>query len=440
MAQESLGEGPLPITAERRLLWLLAAMQFVNIVDFMLIMPLGPVYIKALKLTPDQFGGVVAAYGYAAGLMGLLAGLFIDRFPRRASLAAVFAGLLVGTLACGFATDHRTLMGGRILAGMFGGMLGGLVLAVIGDVIPPHRRGAATGQVMGAFAVASVVGVPLGMVLAERGGPQTAFFALALVSLPMLPLVFWLVPSTLRPTRLLGNPVRQLWLTLSEPNHLKAFALMTLMMLSGFSMIPFLAVYMRDHVGLRQDQIKYIYLVGGLATMVSMPLLGRLSDQVGALPLFRLMATLAMLAMVVVTNLPPVPLWLALTVTTGFMVALSGRGVPAMTMIIGSASPDRRGSFSTANSAVQHVTSGIAVTLGAWIGGAIEHADPSLAEGAAAETVMTIARYDVVGWFCVAASVAALVVAGWLPKPRPLTMPDKVVAVAHVADPIPEPA
>ena len=171
---------------EMMLLLMLASVQFTSIVDFMVVMPLGPQLMRTLGITPSQFGLIVSSYTISAGIAGIFASSFMDRFGRKAAFLMLYAGFLVGTFLCGLAADYRMLMAARVATGAFGGILGGMALAIVGDVFPEHKRGRATGMLMSAFALASVVGVPVGIALGNRFDWHAPFLVLAALGLPVL--------------------------------------------------------------------------------------------------------------------------------------------------------------------------------------------------------------------------------------------------------------
>lgn len=147
--------------SEKLLLFILAAIQFTNIVDFMIMMPLGPQLMRLFDISPRQFSLLVSAYTFSAGIFGFLAAFQIDKFDRKTALLFVYSGFLLGTFACALAPGYEWLIAARVFTGAFGGVLGALVLSVVGDTIPMERRATAMGLVTAAFSVASVFGVPL---------------------------------------------------------------------------------------------------------------------------------------------------------------------------------------------------------------------------------------------------------------------------------------
>lgn len=165
--------------SERAVIGLVGAVQFVNTLDFMMVMPLGPDFAKSLAMPLDQLGIVAGAYTLSAGVAGLLLSPILDKVDRRIALFVCMMGLAIGTALGGLATDFRSLVATRVVAGAFGGPATSVALAIVADVIPAERRGRAMGSVMGAFSIASVLGVPAGLFLAEITGWRGPFFAVA---------------------------------------------------------------------------------------------------------------------------------------------------------------------------------------------------------------------------------------------------------------------
>jgi predicted MFS family arabinose efflux permease len=388
---------------ERLLLWTLAAVQFTHIVDFMVMMPLGPQLTSLFHLSDAQFGVLVSAYSLAAGVSGLAASVVIDRFDRLRALLVLYAGFTLATLACGLAPSYAGLMGARIAAGVFGGVLGALVQTIVGDVIPFERRGQAMGVVMSAFSLSTVAGVPLSLWLAARWGWHMPFFSIAAVSAVLWVAVFRTVPSM--GGHLAGQAGQGPWQRLRavaiEPNHWRAFGLSTLMMIGSFSIIPYITIFTTANVGLRQDQVPWIYLVGGVATFFTARLWGRLADRWGKVPTFRAIALVSVLPMMALTWLGPVPMWLLLVVTTAFFVFVSGRMVPGMALLTAAPAAELRGGFMSVNSALQSAAMGVA----AWLGGVMISRSPT----------GLVVGYERCGWLALGTT---LIMLWWVGKLR----------------------
>lgn len=349
---------------EWMLLLALAAVQFLHILDFVIVMPLGPRLMRDMSLSAGEFGAVVSAYTFSAAASGLLAAAFLDRFDRRSTLLVLLAGFAVGTLLCAFAPGYGTLLAARVVAGAFGGVMAAVLFAIIGDEIPPERRGTATGVVMAGFSAASVLGLPLGLALAERWGWHAPFVLLAGLTAGVAAVVLAALPP-MRRHLVAGRvhaPLRDLLRVASEPAHLRAFAVTTALVFGGFSVIPFLSPYLVGNVGVGESELAYVYLAGGAATLFSGPLMGRLSDRYGHVRAFSAAALLSVVPILTVTHVPRVPLGTALVVTTVFMVLLSGRLIAAMALITGSVAPETRGAFMSVNSAVQQLAAGLAAS------------------------------------------------------------------------------
>ncbi|MFM7243978.1 MAG: MFS transporter [Planctomycetaceae bacterium] len=377
------------------ILFTLAALQFIGLVDFMIVMPLGPQLLADLGIDTVRFSWVVSAYTLAAGLVGLLAAPWLDRVPRKSAYLVCSVGLLAGTAACGLADSFPLLLAARCVTGGFGGVHGALALAIVADVFPAERRGRATGTLMLAFAVASVVGVPLGITLGTRLGWQAPFFALAALGLPLVGLATWsLPPLAAHMDGIRRHPVTQLVETLTLPAHRRAFALIALLMVAAFSVIPFISTAFVANVGVTERQLPAVFIAGGLLTLVSTPLAGRLVDRFGPLAALCRIVPVSAAMMLVLTHLPRVGIAVAAPVAAVLMATNASRMVAAMSLITSSIEPRRRGSFMSANSAVQHVASGLGTTLGG-----------TIVAGGAGEPLR---NFGTVGMLAAAATIASL--------------------------------
>lgn len=356
---------------ERRVVWVLAGIQFMHILDFVLMMPLGPQLMRLFTLTPRDFGILVSVYMFAAAVSGVAASAFADRFDRRTLLLGLLLGFVAALAATAAAPSFAALIFAHAGAGAFGGVLGMQVHAYLGDTIPDARRGRATGIIMSAFAVASVVGVPIGLVLAAAVSWRLPFALLALAALGLFVLAARVLPSI--HAHLEAGRAERIFATygrvLAEGNHRRAFLLVALTTFASFSIVPYIAPYMVRNVGIAESQIPLMYLVGGAATFFTSRWIGRQVDLRGKLRVFRWVALGSLLPILAMTHLPPVPLWVAVLVGVLFMSLVSGRLVPTMAMMNAAAAPGLRGSFLSLSGAVQQTSSGCAaLTAGVIIG------------------------------------------------------------------------
>lgn len=387
-------------SAERRLLWLLAFTQFTVIMDFMVMMPLGPQIMRAFAISPAAFATAVSAYSWCAGLSGLLASIYIDRSDRRSLLLTMYALFSVSNLVCACAGSFEILLVARAFAGISGGVMTSLIMAIVGDVIPSHRRGAATGIVMSAFSLASVIGVPVGIALGAHFGWSTPFFLLFGLTLVIGLIGYWLVPSLtahlaggLRP---FSRALPDLLKLIAEPRYRPAFLLSFSLMVAHMMVIAFISPFLVANHGVAPANIAWMYCVGGIAPFFTSRLIGRLADRYGHRRVLQVMLLVSLVPVLFLTHLPPLPFWAIVLFFPFFMVAISGRMVPFQALMTTVPKPQARGAFLSVNSSFQSLGSG----CGAWLGGMILS---TAASGA-------IAGYGTVGW--IAAALALCVCAG----------------------------
>ncbi len=400
---------PLTEGRERLVLWLLALIQFTVIMDFMVMMPLAPQLMHAFAISPAQFSGAVSAYAWCAGASGLLAATYIDRFDRKRMLLAVFMLFNLSNLACALAPNFHVLVLSRAFAGLTGGVLGAIGMAIIGDLIPAQRRGAATGIVMTSFSMAAILGVPLGVGLAARFGWQSPFYLLVVFSM-----LIWFTAAGVLPamTSHLGSrtPLARVLPELAGlfrvPAHLRAFLLTFVTMLGGMLVIPYISPVLVGNLGVAPGDIMWIYMAGGSAAFFSSRLIGKWSDRAGRQHVFRIIGVGSVLPVLAITHLPQLPLLALVCFFPFFMVLMNGRVVPMQALMTTVPEPHRRGAFLSANAAVQQVATG----LGALLGGLWLHTD---AAG-------RISGYGLNGWL---AAALALFGCWWVGRVQPAAAP-----------------
>jgi len=377
---------------ERTLLIILAAVNFTHIMDFMIMMPLGPQLMKLFQITPQQFGFAVSAYSITAGITGFISAFFVDKYDRKQLLFYAYVGFVIGTISCAFAPNYELLVAARVLAGLFGGMIGAQVLSIVADTFEYQRRASAMGILMTAFSLASVAGVPTGLWLAARFSWHAPFLVIGGLGIIIALLIFLFIPPINKHlqhpaethTR---NPLYVLTDILRTPNQMRALSLSIVLMLGHFSIIPFIAPSLVANVGFGEDNIFLIYLVGGLLTIFSAPLVGKLADRHGKYPVFVIFALFSLVPVWLITNLWPMPVWIVLLIAGLFFISVNGRMIPTQAIVSSVTSPQQRGGFMSINSSMQQLASGIAAN----IGGAIVVENPN----------GRLDNYHWVGWFSI---------------------------------------
>jgi predicted MFS family arabinose efflux permease len=350
---------PASPVSERMIVFLIGAIQFVNILDFMMVMPLGPDFASGLGISVDKLGYIGGSYTAAAAVTGVIGSLFLDRYDRRRALAVAMFGLFLGTLAGGFATSFTTLLAARVLAGAFGGPATSLSAAIIVDVIPPERRGKALGAVAGAFSVASVLGVPAGLFLARFGGWRAPFFAVAGVSLIVTTSALFVLPPMHGHLARHGTePNASILDIVRRPTVLLSQAMGAIIMLSGFLIVPNISTYVQHNLGYPRASLEQLYVVGGTLSFIANRYIGRLVDRHGC---FRVgsIGTALFVAVIYVGFADYRPEFPVVALFVAFMLASSFRLVPYNTLASKVPAAHERARFMSLQSAVQHLASAV---------------------------------------------------------------------------------
>jgi predicted MFS family arabinose efflux permease len=352
--------------AERAMLFILSGIQFCHVLDFMIMMPLGPFLISALGISTQEFAFLVASYSFSAAAAGLLMAPVVDRFERKRFLLGIFLAFTLATLMCALASNYLWLLIARGMAGIFGGMMGAMVHTVVADAIPFERRAQATGYVATAFSVSSIAGVPLSLLLADALGWQAPFVLIALLSSGLVWFGYKALPEFRAHlhARQDGKVIRQMLRVAIEPNHLKAMLLTALVIFGGFTVIPYITLYAIANVGIAADEIPMIYFLGGAATLITARMIGVLADKLGKVLMFRVVAIGACFPVLLVTNVGALSLFVYLGITTLFFIFVSGRMVPLLAIVGAAVKPQERGTFLSLNATVQSMAMGLASMVG----------------------------------------------------------------------------
>jgi len=353
---------------EKIVLLLLASIQFAHVMDFMVMMPLGPQLMRIFNMTPTQFGHIVSAYGISSGIAGLLVAPFIDRYDRKFFLKICLIGLFAGTLLCGLAPSAEVLMIARAVAGFFGGILGGLVQAIISDVFPPERRGFAISRTMAAFSIASVFGVPIGLTLANHSGWHMPFLIVAGLLSAIFVAVQMRFPTLtghIDPNSTAAQRIKQISGLLGERNA-QIGLLATLCIIFGqFMVIPFISPHLVKNLGFSETQLPLVYFFGGLTSIFTLPLIGKFTDKLTPSRTFPVGVLASVIPLFGLTHLTTHNSVVILSVTTLFMVCMGGRMVPFMSLLSNVVEPRKRGAYLSLNASVQSIAQGGAALLAA---------------------------------------------------------------------------
>ena len=348
---------------------LLGLTQFTVILDFMVMSPLGDLLMKSMRLTTTQFGAAVSAYAFSAGISGLLTAGFADRFDRKKLLLFFYVGFAVGTLLCGMTTSYPMLLVARIVTGLFGGVIGSISMAIVADLFPLEKRGRVMGFMQMGFGASQVLGIPLSLFIANYWGWQSPFLAIVGISAAVWLAIVVVMQPINKHLEIKNdkNPLRHLLHTVTQGRYRLGFLATALMSLGGFMMMPWGSAFAINNLQVTPHQLPVLFMVSGVAALIVMPFVGRLSDKIDKLKIFTI-ATLWTIVMVVVyTNLVPVPFWLLLILNVLFMAGILSRMVPAMALISALPEMQDRGAFMSVNSSLQQMAGGFAAVIGGMI-------------------------------------------------------------------------
>jgi predicted MFS family arabinose efflux permease len=344
---------------------ILTILQFTIVLDFMVLSPLGAILMPTLHITPRQFGMVVSAYAFSAGTSGLLSAFFADKFDRKKLLLLFYSGFVFGTFLCGIAPTYEFLLGARIITGIFGGVIGSVSFAIITDLFKFEVRGRVMGFFQMAFASSQVLGLPIGLYLANHMGWHSPFIMIVALSV----IVGVLMISYLQPIdahlhqKSDRNTFVHLGKIISNPDYLRAFIATTLLATGGFMLMPFGSAFSVNNLKISLDSLPLLYMVTGAFSMFMGPLAGKLSDQYGKYPVFFVGSVIAIVTVLVYCGLGPTPLWTVMIISVIMFTGITSRMVSSSALVSGIPAPTDRGAFMSINSAVQQISGGIATFI-----------------------------------------------------------------------------
>ncbi|MBJ7402850.1 MAG: MFS transporter [Bradyrhizobium sp.] len=386
------------------LIALLALTQFTIILDFIIMSPLGAILMPALGITAAQFGIAVSAYAFSAGLSGILAAGFADRFDRKRLLLFFYVGFTLGTLLCAMAPNYHVLLLGRIVTGLFGGVIGAVVLAIITDLFPLHQRGRVMGFIQTAFAASQVLGIPFGLFLANHWSWHVCFVAIVVLSIVTIAIIAFIMEPVDAHLKLKQdrNPFHHLVATVFEPRYTLAFAVTTLLATGGYMLMPFSSAYTVHNLGIEITHLPTIYLVSGLFSIVTGPLVGRASDAFGKYPTFVFGCLMTVVMVLIYTHLGHVSLATAILVNVLMFVGIFSRMIPSQALMTAIPDQSQRGSFSAVSASLQQLSGGLGAVLAAAI----------IAQGADG----ALLHFDRIGYVVVGTTIITLVMMYFVQK------------------------
>jgi predicted MFS family arabinose efflux permease len=363
------GAAPLFTPYQKFVIALLALLQFTIILDFMILSPLGDILMKSLEMSTKQFGSVVSAYAISAGISGILAAGFADKYDRKKLLLFFYVGFILGTLFCGLANTYETLLLARVVTGVFGGVVGSVGMTIITDVFALNQRGRVMGFVQMAFAGSQILGIPIGLLLANVWGWHSTFYMVVGLSILIGIAVVWKLKPLTEHLKLQSdkNALQHLWHTVKKRDYRIGFLATAMLSMGGFMLMPFTSAFIVNNVHIAQEQLPIIFLFTGLSSIIIMPIIGKVSDRIDKFKLFTIGSIIAMVMVVIYTNLVPVPIWVVILINMVLFMGIMSRMVPATAL--GSAVPEMydRGAYMSINSSLQQMAGGVAAIFAGFV-------------------------------------------------------------------------
>jgi predicted MFS family arabinose efflux permease len=360
----------IPFTGYQKFaILILAITMFTVVLDFMVMSPLGDILMKSLNIKPSRFGLAVSAYAFSAGFSGLLTAGFADRFDRKKLLLFFYCGFILGTILCGLANSYPLLVGARIITGLFGGVIGSISMAIVADLFDLQHRGRVMGFMQMGFGTSQVLGIPIGLFLANSWGWHAPFLWVATMAI----IVAILIAVKIKPlTKHLGvqqdkSAVGHLLHTLAKKDYRRGFTATALLSIGGFMMMPFGSAFAINNLHVTQLQLPILFMVAGISSLIIMPLIGKLSDKVDKFKIFSIASVWMAVMVLVYTNLSVTPLVIVVILNVLMMAGIMSRMVPSSALITGIPVLQDRGAFMSINSSLQQIAGGIAAAVAGMI-------------------------------------------------------------------------
>ncbi len=362
-------EAPAFTLHQKIIIAILALLQFTVVLDFMVISPLGDILMKTLDMTPSKFGFAVSGYAFSAGISGLLAAGFADKFDRKKMLIFFYTGFIAGTVFCALASSYEMLLLARIVTGLFGGVIGSVSLAIVTDLFVIHQRGRVMGFIQMAFATSQILGIPVGLYFANNWGWHSAFIMIAVLGLLILVAIIIQLQPITKHLELQSdkNPFLHLWHTLSNKQYQVGFTAIAFLSVGGFMLQPFGTAFLVNNIHINHLELPMVFFFTGLSVLIIMPLVGKLSDKVSKFKLFAVGSLISIIMILIYTNLNPIPMWEVIVINMVLFMGIMSRMIPATTLNTAIPEMKDRGAYMSITSSLQQIAGGIAAVCAGFI-------------------------------------------------------------------------
>jgi DHA1 family inner membrane transport protein len=356
---------------EKTTIAIISLVHFCLIIDFMLLMPLGATIMNSFSITAKEFGLLIGVHTFISGITGLAAAMFLDFYTRKKVLLYCLLGLTLSAVISCFALSYTSLLIARVIAGIFVGVLGSLILTIISDAISLEKRGTALGIVMSAFAFAAIIGIPCALFLSNKFAWNYAFIFTVIINVFCLIVCAKFLPDIESDRSLETANLKNAWSGIKDliksKNRLFSLAFLSALILGQFTIVPFLFPSIIANCGVSEAQLPLIYLCGGIVSIVASVIFGLLSDKWGITKTFTLALIGSIPTLYFITRMQPMALPMIILAVSCFYTFMGGRMTPAMTLITSTVTPQNRGKFMSLTSAVNHLAAGLAAIIASQI-------------------------------------------------------------------------
>ncbi|TPG42011.1 MFS transporter [Flavobacterium pectinovorum] len=367
--EKTIGDSPAFTSRQKIIIAILALLQFTVILDFMVISPLGDILMKTMNMTTANFGFAVSAYAFSAGISGLMAAGFADKFDRKKLLIFFYTGFIIGTVFCALSTSYTMLLMARIVTGLFGGVIGSVSLAIVTDLFVIHQRGRVMGFIQMAFATSQILGIPVGLYFANNWGWHSAFIMITVLGVLILIGIITQMEPIIKHLEVQSDksPFLHLWHTLSNKRYQVGFASIAFLSVGGFMLQPFGSAFLVNNIHISQLELPMVFFFTGLSVLFIMPLVGKLSDKISKFKLFAAGSILSIIMILIYTNLNPIPLWEIVVINMILFMGIMSRMIPATTLNTAIPGLEDRGAYMSISSSLQQIAGGIAAVCAGFI-------------------------------------------------------------------------
>lgn len=348
---------------------ILALTQFTVVLDFMVMSPLGDLLKKSMNLSPSQFSIVVASYAISAFASGILTAGFADKFDRKKLLMFFYIGFILGTYLCGMVETYPMLIGARIVTGVFGGVMSSISMAIVADLFSVQQRGRVMGFIQMGFGSSQVLGIPISLWIANAFGWQSPFFFIVGLSLIILVVIIFYLKPVVEHLKVPNseNAFTHLLHTFKPRNYRIGFMATALMSIGGYMIMPWGSVFAINNLNVTAEQLPLLFMISGIATLIIMPIIGKLSDIMDKFNLFVIASAWMIVVILIYTKMTPVPFWIVLVMNVAMMMGVMSRMVPSMALVSVLPEMKDRGSFMSVNASLQQLSGGVATLIGGMI-------------------------------------------------------------------------